>query len=523
MFKKINNHHLSLLIIIVFILNTILFQTIKMSKAQWWTPPSGAPGEETSNILTSPLSADLDLGGNNIIGDGNIDINARGYFSGLGIGVNELETYQALHIKKEDSAYVGLKLENTLGSSILSIKTPANTAEAIVTFNNGSNNWQIGMDNNPTDVRGDFGIGTTNNENPQFLIQADGNVGIGTNGPGYKLEVADEMNIYGSSDTDYRIEGRRSLGDYPGWDPDMLYINAWNDWTSGATVAGSGGLHVDGYLNIKGDIKLSGNACNNDEIIIKRDNNWICENFNIETQDWYDVMPYDCTGSTLDEYFYYSGTEEWCFCTPAGWDCDYSFPEPGDDEKIIFVTSNEYEGDLTSYNPFASNNNIDGIAGANFICQDLADYAEQDVFHNRTFKAWVSGPAIDGKPLINAINNTECSDTKSYVMYKDTDSDGQLEKVTLFNNCTELLTNHDVEVKWTENITVASDYMRTGTEDNGSLADHNCERFTSSSSSITTGRGNYSTGSDGFKSKVPQTSSSTGRCNKTYHLFCLEI
>ena len=73
MFKQINNYHLSSLIVIVFILNTILFQAIKMSEAQGWIPPSGAPGQDTSNIVTSPLSADLDLGSQSIIGDGNIN------------------------------------------------------------------------------------------------------------------------------------------------------------------------------------------------------------------------------------------------------------------------------------------------------------------------------------------------------------------------------------------------------------------------------------------------------------------
>ena len=86
MLKKINNYHLYSLILIVFILNTTLFQAIKMSKAQW-TPPSGAPGQETANIITSPLSADLDLGDQSIIGEGNINIDGSSWFGGpVGIG-----------------------------------------------------------------------------------------------------------------------------------------------------------------------------------------------------------------------------------------------------------------------------------------------------------------------------------------------------------------------------------------------------------------------------------------------------
>ncbi len=86
MLRKINNYHLFILILIVFILNTILFRSIDITKAQW-QPPSGAPGESTANIVTSPLSANLDLGGQSIIGNGGININGNSYFSGpIGIG-----------------------------------------------------------------------------------------------------------------------------------------------------------------------------------------------------------------------------------------------------------------------------------------------------------------------------------------------------------------------------------------------------------------------------------------------------
>ena len=81
MLKKIKNYYLFILILIVFILNTILFRSIDITKAQW-QPPSGVPGEGTANIVTSPLSADLNLGNYNIIGNGSIGINGTGSFSG---------------------------------------------------------------------------------------------------------------------------------------------------------------------------------------------------------------------------------------------------------------------------------------------------------------------------------------------------------------------------------------------------------------------------------------------------------
>ena len=90
MLKKINNYHLFFLIVIVFILNTMLFKTINTIKAQGnestsgWVGPEGRPGETQQRILTSPMRTDLDLGGFDIIGEGNINIDGGGFFGGIG-------------------------------------------------------------------------------------------------------------------------------------------------------------------------------------------------------------------------------------------------------------------------------------------------------------------------------------------------------------------------------------------------------------------------------------------------------
>ena len=62
MFKKINNYHIFILIIIVFILNTILFKSIDLTFAQWVSPES-TPGDQTTNIVVNPLQEDLNLRG----------------------------------------------------------------------------------------------------------------------------------------------------------------------------------------------------------------------------------------------------------------------------------------------------------------------------------------------------------------------------------------------------------------------------------------------------------------------------
>ena len=67
MLKKINNYHIFILILIVFILNTILFKSIDLTFAQFPSPP-GTPGDQSTNIVVNPLQEDLDIGTNNIIG-----------------------------------------------------------------------------------------------------------------------------------------------------------------------------------------------------------------------------------------------------------------------------------------------------------------------------------------------------------------------------------------------------------------------------------------------------------------------
>jgi hypothetical protein len=47
------------------------------------------------------------------------------------------------------------------------------------------------------------------------------------------------------------------IGGAHGWDPNKLYINGWNDWTSGVSIGGPGGssnLEVTGNLTVGGRI-----------------------------------------------------------------------------------------------------------------------------------------------------------------------------------------------------------------------------------------------------------------------------
>ena len=85
------------------------------------------------------------------------------------------------------------------------------------------------------------------------------NVGIGTTTPSSKLDVVGNIEI-DSWDSQlwqgYAGGGymRRSIGGAHGWDSNMLYINGWNDWSSGVSIGGPGGtsnLSVTGKITLK--------------------------------------------------------------------------------------------------------------------------------------------------------------------------------------------------------------------------------------------------------------------------------
>ena len=68
MFKKIKNFHLLILVFIVSFLSLLLIKEIVLAQ---WLGPTNPPGyEDSPNILTSPLSENLQLGEFGIIGDG---------------------------------------------------------------------------------------------------------------------------------------------------------------------------------------------------------------------------------------------------------------------------------------------------------------------------------------------------------------------------------------------------------------------------------------------------------------------
>ncbi len=163
---------------IVFILNTILFQSIKITQGQQFKQPTKLPGEGAgASIVTSPLSADLDLGGNNIFGDGSIcdsngcigdstfggDLNVMGGINVTG-DITDTSVKMRVEATYPDSGYgyAGYSLKNSLGTY-----------------------WNMQIATNGQDLE----FRDENNQRTPLTIGYDGNVGIGINNPEAKLDV----------------------------------------------------------------------------------------------------------------------------------------------------------------------------------------------------------------------------------------------------------------------------------------------------------------------------------------------
>ncbi len=162
MLKKINNYHIFILIIIVFILNTILFRSINLTFAQFPSPPS-TPGEQLTNIVVNPLQEDLNLGNKSII---SIDK--------IGIGTDEprdlLEIFDSItgYIYFSGTHDVGLRAD---GPMTFDIDTNNNSENAYLQITKDGTNYDSSQ---ATEL---------------MRIQEDGRVGIGTNQPTSQLDI----------------------------------------------------------------------------------------------------------------------------------------------------------------------------------------------------------------------------------------------------------------------------------------------------------------------------------------------
>ena len=176
MLKKINNYHLFFLIIIVFILNTILFRSIDITKAQW-DLPEYPPGQETANIVTSPLSADLDIGGQSIIGDG--DINANGTICDSNGCIGDTSFSGGLNVDGDiivtntiKSGSGSLEVNGRGWGMNFSIDTDANSSDDFKWWSDGIEIMNLDGNTGNLTINANLEIGTINDSNRLTINRA---------------------------------------------------------------------------------------------------------------------------------------------------------------------------------------------------------------------------------------------------------------------------------------------------------------------------------------------------------------
>jgi hypothetical protein len=117
------------------------------------------------------------------------------------VGIGTTNPGRLFHIYK-GSGTSSILIESGGGSSVLSIKPSANTQYSYIDLGDGSSfGWQLGKDATAGGMGGDNGFYiyemTTGQQATRFAINKGGNVGIGTMNPGQKLDVVGQIRSSG--------------------------------------------------------------------------------------------------------------------------------------------------------------------------------------------------------------------------------------------------------------------------------------------------------------------------------------
>ena len=196
MLKRINNLHLSFLVVLVSVLSIFLIQQYAFAQ---WEDPTSLPGggTDTGNIVLNPMADDLQLNDFSLLGpnitidsDGNDAVsiinNARLCLNGdcqgtWPSGGDTDWTENAPNIYRL-SGYVGIGTDTP--NRKLHIADYSSNAEIdIQSISGEGNHWAIYHDTNSDDLR--FWKESLNT----VVFSDNGYVGIGTDTPTYKLDI----------------------------------------------------------------------------------------------------------------------------------------------------------------------------------------------------------------------------------------------------------------------------------------------------------------------------------------------
>jgi hypothetical protein len=327
----------------------------------------------------------------------------------------------------------------------------------------------------------------------------DGNVGIGTTSPLFRLHVA-APGGFGSEDAD----GIAQTGNVP--------IVAQSDSTA-IGILNSNGRPVFA-LNIEGNEGTKTargypvfydryNGSWNPSITLKNGNVGIGKtpdaaykldvagniNLNLNQVMYMRIQnspnhPVECNISTIGFIYYKTSSPEGlCVCKSSGWDC----PQPV--RKLVFVTDGAWKG-----------GEIGGLSGADLKCQQEAASAGLGL---KRFAAWLSDSSTDAKAHINCDNNSIYTLVTGEIVASSCDDllDGKLQ-VAIDKNALG---------GW------VSGYVWTGTNKDGTKKATTCNSWTSSDYFRTGGRGGT------FYSDLRWTDDTSQQCSNAAHLYCFEV
>ena len=131
------------------------------------------------------------------------------------VGIGTSSPAGKLHVFSTTNPLVTFKSD--AGSTLILDRGTTSNETAVQFRTGGIDDWLIGLDNAPSGNVSDFAIKKTNNGSPDFVLKANGNVGIGTAEPMEKLEVNGAVKI-GMSTGESLGSIRWSGSDFEGWD-----------------------------------------------------------------------------------------------------------------------------------------------------------------------------------------------------------------------------------------------------------------------------------------------------------------
>ncbi|OYV27488.1 MAG: hypothetical protein B7W98_01680, partial [Parcubacteria group bacterium 20-58-5] len=261
-------HHLSQIALVV---GAVLL-SIGVQAFAFTQPSTSPPNGDASAPLDTSANAQAKTGG--------LLLNTGGATNGLivqsgNVGIGTVSPGAKLEIDGTTAQPVlsigdsGIDNGNTYG--MVNLTRPADTAKALLAFiRQGNYVWQMGYVQN-TNTLGFFPWNFSGSQGTPTLALSGGNVGIGTNSPGVKLDVSGDISVErnylylaGPGDTNHAIHNTTGDGEqFRFWNfLDLFQANggASRLYINGSGNVGIGTTNPAGKLDVAGSICLSGSC-----------------------------------------------------------------------------------------------------------------------------------------------------------------------------------------------------------------------------------------------------------------------